>query len=124
MAKAKSRSAKKKSTVGKNAPSTKSKHRKVKWLALIAYLANLFIGPGIFIALAIFILKSDDKFIKFHALQSVILSAVFYILAIPVFTALFLFPVYALLLLYGAYMVYKGEKYKFPVIGDFVEEHI
>ncbi len=71
--------------------------------------------------LIFFLMEKENKFVRFHALQAIIWSFV----AIPIA----LIPLLGLLINLGTwfflmYKAFKGEKYKLPVIGDFVEKHI
>lgn len=88
-------------------------------LAVVAYLFGLISGIIIY-------LISKDKFLKFHALQSILFSVVWAIIgwiltAIPGIGGvldnivnLVLFIVWIVLMV----KAYKGEEYKLPVIGD------
>lgn len=81
-----------------------------------------------FVAGIIFlIVEKDNKFIKFHAIQSIVFSLVYifvdmFLMIIPLIGWLFA----GLLTLGGfvlwiflMYKAYLGEMYKLPVIGDF-----
>lgn len=91
--------------------------------ATLAYLLSFVTG-------VIFLLISKDKFVRFHALQSIFLAVTFIvidsILGFTIILAIFI-PLLGLLQLGAsiAMMVkaYQGEKYKLPVIGDLAEKH-
>lgn len=94
--------------------------------ALLSYVFGWLTG-AIFL-----VLEKENKFVRFHALQSLVTFLALFILStiirlIPIL-GLLLSPLIAiasmvlwLVLLYKAYM---GEKYKLPVIGTWVEEQI
>jgi uncharacterized membrane protein len=109
-------------------------------MGAIAYIVNLFVLPW---SLALYLMKKEDKFVRFHALQAAALWLVavavsmvmsFAVLAISVVTSgigsfgFLCMPVIGLaflaLDLYPAYMAYQGQKFKLPVIGDFVEKYV
>ncbi len=74
------------------------------------------------------LLEKNDKFVRFHALQSVVaFGALTVISMIPIFGWI-LSPLVALvgfiLWLFLIYKAYKGEEYKLPVIGDFVTQEL
>jgi len=79
-----------------------------------------------------FYLTYKDKYVQFHAMQSIILSIgfilVYYILGYIPFLGYMLFPLLNLAYLIVAIIMiikaYKGEKFKLPGIGDFAEKHI
>ena len=91
--------------------------------AALAYLLGLITG-------LYFYLTSKDKFVRFHAMQSIIFSIVAaivsYLVGMFLFTLYFLIPLINLaflaLWLFLMYKAYKGEKFKLPVIGDFAEK--
>lgn len=95
--------------------------------ALLCYLIG-FVGGIVFFAI------SKDKFVRFHAMQSIMLSvalgvvwALFFALQ---FVAPFLFFITWIVYLgvFALWIVlmmkaYNGEKYKLPVIGDMAEKY-
>jgi uncharacterized membrane protein len=100
-----------------------------KMKGALAYVLGLFTG------ILVLLIAGDNKFLKFHAWQSIIgsiaIGVVYFILAtiISVVTlglgALCMAPlglVVWLYLLYGAYMVYTGKDFVIPVVGEFVEK--
>jgi uncharacterized membrane protein len=80
-----------------------------------------------------FLLEKKSKFVRFHALQSVLFGAASYILLtllsqlrvlyigylLTPFANLFLFGVYLLLL----WKAYQGEEYQLPYIGKVAKEN-
>jgi uncharacterized membrane protein len=81
--------------------------------------------------LIFFLIEKDNKFVRFHAMQSMItfggLTALFLFLGFIPFIGWMLVPVLGLLqlVLWILLMVkaYQGEKFKLPVIGDLAEKH-
>lgn len=72
------------------------------------------------------ILEKDDKFVRFHAVQSIITFGLIFIIYIiffwvPLFWILWLlsFILWVVLM----YKAYHGEKYKLPIIGDLAEKY-
>lgn len=72
------------------------------------------------------ILEKEDKFVRFHAVQSTITFGIVFIIYIiffwlPLFWILWLLA--AILWVVLMYKAYQGEKYKLPVIGDLAEKY-
>lgn len=69
----------------------------------------------------------NDKFIKFHALQSLVWSIAAVIIA-SIMSATIILACIAwvpfVVTLYGAYKAYNKEMWKLPVIGDWVEKQL
>ena len=82
-----------------------------------------------FLSGAFFLLtEKENKFIRFHAMQSVVVF-----LGIVVFTmipiigqilSILVAPLSLVLWLILMYKAYQGEKYKLPVVGDFAEKQV
>ena len=112
-----------------------------KILGAIAYAGSIFIS---FLApLLIYLLAKEDKFARFHALQSLIIGVVTAVLFIALWVfamvvtvvtfgigaLLFIFfiPVgliFVLLYLYWAYLAYQGKAFTVPYVTDFVLKNI
>ena len=122
-----------------NAPQEKSTMSLEPGVAvLLAYLLSLVGG------IVIFMMEKENKFVRFHAMQSIILNIValitFVILSVlmAIVTALtagiggicgiVLFPLlgvaFAVFALIAMIKGYQGEMYKIPLIGDFAEKYI
>ena len=94
--------------------------------ALLSYVLGFITG------IIFFLIEKDNKFIRFHAMQSIITFAVIFVLQL--FTAYlpFLQPVLVPVLNVGGLILwiicmikaYQGEKFKLPVIGDIAEQKI
>ncbi|MCX5680509.1 MAG: DUF4870 domain-containing protein [Candidatus Omnitrophica bacterium] len=106
--------------------------------ALLSYLAGWITG------LIFFLVEKDNKFVRFHAMQSIVVFGAFSALGIviSVFSSLaitihayFLLPLIGLvstllwlvaLVLWIVLMIkaYQGEKFKLPAAGDIAEKNI
>jgi uncharacterized membrane protein len=100
----------------------------VKLKGAVAYV--LFWLTGVIVLL----IANNNKFLKFHAWQSIIfgiaVTIITFILPTIIYSFLFLGFMYSLFsliwplcwiyMLYGAYMVYTGKEFKIPIIADFV----
>lgn len=83
-----------------------------------------------------YLLEEDNKFVRFHALQSTIaLGAVFIVSRVVAMMAIGWFFIASLfaqlisllgIILWVVLMVkaYQGEKYKLPVVGDWAEDYV
>jgi uncharacterized membrane protein len=94
--------------------------------AALAYLITPFTG------IAFFLLEKDDKFVRFHAFQSILFGVISYaawviatslvVLVIGVFlvpvVSIAAFIYYALLM----WKAYNGEFYELPVLGKIAKE--
>ncbi len=77
-----------------------------------------------------YLLEPGKPFVRFHAVQSIIVFGVLTILVlilswIPVLGWIFSFVIWAIwVILWLVLMIkaYRGERYKLPVIGDMVEK--
>jgi len=83
---------------------------------LLCYVAGWVTG------LIFFLIEKDSKFVKFHAMQSIITFVAVVILAfIPVIN--WVIGILALVLwILLMIKAYQGEKFKLPVIGDLAEK--
>jgi uncharacterized membrane protein len=70
------------------------------------------------------ILEVQDRFVKFHALQSIIYSLVLMIVGFIPLVGWAVFVLGWLYGLYGAYLVSTGQEFKVPYIGEFVEKNL
>lgn len=92
--------------------------------ALLSYLAGFVTG------IIFFVIEKDNKFVRFHAFQSLVLfGGLFVVQMVLVFTIvlIILVPILniATLILWVVLMVkaYNGEMFKLPVIGDMAEKN-
>lgn len=92
--------------------------------ALLCYLVGIITG------IVFFVIEKENKFVKFHAMQSIITFGFFFILGIvlmfiPVIGWAILPITYVIqLILWIILMIkaYQGEKFKLPIIGDIAEQ--
>ena len=92
--------------------------------AFLSYIAG-FISGIVFL-----VIEKENKFVRFHALQSTITFGAVFILQ-WVFTYMFFVAALAPILSLGSLALwiilmiksYQGEKFKLPVIGDLVEKN-
>jgi uncharacterized membrane protein len=75
-----------------------------------------------FFCVAIFILKNDDSFIKFHSKQGIVLFGIFLLSFLPLLGSVALL-VFLCACIVGASKASKGEKYKIPYLYK-LSEHI
>ena len=102
-------------------------------------IAGMLCYLGGFITGIIFLLiEKDNRFVRYHALQSIILFAVLVIFSIiltvvsmiPVIgfigwiIGLFLPLVYLILWIYTMVMAYQGKWFKLPMIGNIAEQQL
>lgn len=93
---------------------------------------------AIFLSIVILLVEKDDKFIRFHALQSFIISVGYYTLNILIniifswgilaLVSTFLGPFLALaiLVIWVVSMIraYQGQVLKWPLVGEFAEKRV
>ncbi len=116
-------------------------------VALIAYLGGAILGfiPGIkyvafLVPIIIFFIEKDSKYVKFHAMQSILLSAVGVVISIILwifiligihsyagltFISAIAFIISIALLVFfiiATVKSYKYEIYKLPLIGNWAEK--
>ncbi|MCX8200431.1 MAG: DUF4870 domain-containing protein [Candidatus Micrarchaeota archaeon] len=104
-------------------------------LGAIAYLLGI-------LAILLYLMKKEDRFVRFHSVQSIILSVVCFVVFVTLsilFTiisvvtggvgsvlSLCLFPLVLgvfVLVLYAAWKAFQGEMWHMPVIGEFAEKY-
>ena len=92
--------------------------------ALLSYVLGVITG------IIFFIIEKENKFVRFHAMQSIITFGGLFVIQmvfafIPVIGAIIV-PIISIasLILWVILMVksYKGEKFKLPIIGDIAEK--
>lgn len=93
---------------------------------MLCYLVGFITG------IIFLLIEKENKFVRYHAIQSIIVSASFLILniiltAIPIFgwmIGLILAPVYLVLWIYMLFMAYQGKWFKLPISGDMAEKQL
>ncbi|MBM2820555.1 MAG: hypothetical protein HW405_315 [Candidatus Berkelbacteria bacterium] len=107
-------------------PSTSGSGLDPKLSALLAYLLGI-VGGIVFYAI------SKDPFVRFHAMQSILLWVAVVVLEFAFFILNFVawfFSYFTWIIAVGLFAVwiivmlkaYSGEKYKLPIIGDMAEK--
>ncbi len=93
--------------------------------ALLSYLVG-FISGIVFL-----VIEKENKFVRFHAMQSTIASGAIFVLQIVLSYIPFLFVLSPLVGLLGLALwiilmikAYQGEMFKLPVIGEIAEKKI
>src|SRR5437899_1579737 len=92
--------------------------------ALLTYVLGFVTG------ILFLVIEKESKLVRFHAFQSILISAVFIILNmvlgfIPIIgwlISLILSPVAFILWLILLYQAFQGKWFKLPIIGDYAEE--
>lgn len=93
--------------------------------ALLAYVLGFITG------IIFFAIEKESKFVKFHAMQSILLSAFMFALTtilgfIPIigWLVLLILPLFIFILWIVLMMkTYKHEYFKLPIIGDLAEKY-
>ena len=92
--------------------------------ALLSYVLGVLTG------IIFFIIEKENKFVRFHAMQSIITFGGLFVIQIvfafiPVVGAIIL-PIISItsLILWVVLMIksYQGEKFKLPIVGDIAEK--
>ena len=88
---------------------------------------------GFITGIVFLVLEKQSKFVRFHAMQSIITFGGLFVLQIvlqivPILGALvsffILFPLGVVLWVFLMYKAFSGEKFKLPYIGDMAEKQI
>ncbi len=93
--------------------------------ALLSYLLGFFTG------IIFYVLEKENKFVRFHAMQSMIVFGFLFVAGmflgfIPIIGGLFYFLVWIVsVILWIVLMLkaYQGETFKVPVAGDIAEKN-
>lgn len=89
---------------------------------LLAYVLGFVTG------IIFLILEKDNKFVRFHAMQSTITFLVLLVIGmIPFFGPVLAFivsPIAFILWIILMYKAYQGEMFKLPVIGDYAAKWV
>ena len=94
--------------------------------ALLCYALGWLTG------LVFLLIEQKNAYVRFHALQSlvtflalfIISSVIGFIPVLGILVGLILWPLGVVLWIVLMVKAYKGERYKLPVIGDFVEQKL
>ncbi len=92
--------------------------------ALLSYLGGFVTG------IIFFVLEKENKFVRFHAMQSIVLFGLLFVLQIVLVFTIVLIVLVPILNIVGLICwvilmvkAYKGEMFKLPVIGDIAEKN-
>lgn len=105
---------------------------------LLSYLTMFLCCIGAVVNLVFFLTEKENRFVRFHAMQSLLFLAAGFIVSIATFAlaiilaiahlgalaALIRFPIglgFMAVLIICAIKAYQGEMYKLPVIGNIAE---
>ncbi|MFW6134189.1 MAG: DUF4870 domain-containing protein [Elusimicrobiota bacterium] len=94
--------------------------------ALLCYVLGWITG------IVFILLEKDNEFVRFHAVQSIVVFgglmiisiALNYIPFIGFIVSIFIAPVSFILWIFLMYKAFNGEKYKLPLAGDFAEDQL
>jgi uncharacterized membrane protein len=94
--------------------------------------ALLCYSLGFITGIVFLLLEKENKFVRFHAMQSIAVFLVLFVgsmilIMIPfigAFLSILISPVSLVLWVFLMYKAFQGEKYKLPYIGEFVEEQL
>ena len=95
-------------------------------LAVLAYLGGLITG------IVILALEKEDRFVRFHAMQSTVTFGIVFfahlaMTGLPVLGRALYFPFVAgvaALWIFLMIQAFNGQRYKLPYIGDFAERQL
>ena len=86
---------------------------------------------GFITGILFLVIEKDNKFVRFHAMQSIIISVLLFVIVmilgiIPLFWLMlpFVWLLELILWLLLMFKAYQGEKFKLPVIGDIAEQQM
>lgn len=94
--------------------------------ALLCYVLGWVTG------LVFLLLEQKNAFVRFHAMQSLVAFLALWVVGIVlgfipflgILVGLLLWPLSAVLWIVLMVKAYKGERYKLPVVGDFVDQQL
>ncbi len=91
-------------------------------MGAVAYLLGFVTG------IVLLLTEKENKFIRFHAMQSTVVFGVIFIVSlVPVVgwvVGFILAPVSFILWLVLMYKAYQGEMFKLPMVGDLAEKQL
>jgi uncharacterized membrane protein len=87
---------------------------------------------GFITGIAFLVLEKENKFVRFHAMQSLATFLPLWVILIVVGVIPFIGPIISILItplglilwILLMYKAFKGERFKLPVVGDFAEQQI
>jgi uncharacterized membrane protein len=107
-----------------NEPSKTSTGIQPNMAGLLCYLVGLITG------IIFLIIEKDNKFVRFHALQSTLAFGFLFVASVVLkfipFVGWALLPVLwivgVIVWIVGMYKAYQGEYFKFPIVGNMAEQ--
>lgn len=91
-------------------------------MAAASYLLGFITG------VVMLLVEKNNKFVRFHAMQSVVTFGLLFVLGlVPVIgwvLGVVLVPITFILWLVLMFKAYQGEMYKLPLVGDFAEKQL
>lgn len=91
-------------------------------LGAVAYLLGWVTG------IVLLLVEKENKFVRFHAMQSTILFGALTLIGFVPFIGWILAPILAIpafiLWLFLMWKAFNGESYKVPYVGDFAEKQL
>lgn len=95
--------------------------------ALLTYVLGFFTG------IAFLVLEKENKYVRYHAMQSTLVFASIMVINValsvipffgPLITIFLIGPAAVILWLVLMYKAYNNERFKFPIIGDIAEKQV
>ncbi|MDT3699793.1 MAG: DUF4870 domain-containing protein [Thermincola sp.] len=94
--------------------------------AALAYLLGFVSG------IIVFVLERENRFVRFHSMQSILLSIVFFVLNVVVGFIPIVGPLLGIIVCLGGVLCWlialvkaaQGYYYKLPIIGDYADKQI
>jgi uncharacterized membrane protein len=81
---------------------------------------------GFFSGIFFLVTEKENKFVRFHAMQStIVFLGIMLLMMFPIIgwtLSVFIAPLSLILCLFLMYKAYLGEKFKLPIIGDLAEK--
>jgi len=87
---------------------------------------------GFVTGIVFLVLEKENKFVRFHAMQSVMTFLALFVISVVIGVIPFIGPIISMLItalglilwLVLMYKAFKGEKFKLPIVGNFAEAQI
>jgi uncharacterized membrane protein len=106
--------------------------------AMLCYATMILCGLGIIVSLVFFLMEKTSRFVRFHAMQALLLAGAAIVISIVLsilgailgaahlgfieyLLRLVVGLAFLVLWILGAIKAYQGESYKMPVVGDIAE---
>lgn len=85
---------------------------------LLCYLGGWITG------LIFFLIEKESKFVRFHAVQSIAVSVVLFVLGFIPVVNIFIWILSVILWILLMVKAYQGKMFKLPIIGNFAEKQV